>query len=193
MSLVEPGSIVKGTGTGTSGGGGGGGDPATGIGANVVTKADGSGGLDSSIMTANGTTVESRSTGPQFRLSRDASDYVDFNVEASGNLTISSTGYLLLNPSGNVRIEGPTNTDVYLQTASHGAGIFLNESTGIASLYAGFGDFFRWTPTGISFFDAPPVVQAAHIPDADGTVGGNQTAINAVIAALENYGLLATS
>lgn len=44
----------------------------------------------------------------------------------------------------------------------------------------------------ISFFNATPVVRQAHIADAT-DAGSTQTRVNAVLAALRTYGLLATS
>lgn len=41
--------------------------------------------------------------------------------------------------------------------------------------------------------DVTPQTQQAHIADADGTTGGNQTAINAILVVLETFGLTATS
>lgn len=64
------------------------------------------------------------------------------------------------------------------------------------SMVSGGTDRFQVNATGIGFFAATPVAKAAHIADPSG--GGTQdaearTAINAILVALENYGLLATS
>lgn len=58
------------------------------------------------------------------------------------------------------------------------------------------GSRIRWNGTGLAFFGVAPVAQAAYIADPTGgaTVDAEaRTAITAVITALENYGLLATS
>lgn len=105
-----------------------------------------------------------------------------FKVSATGVVTVAST----LQMTGQI-------------IAGASAGAFLNSGStanGWSFRDTGSAVKFQFNNTGIGFFAATPVAKQAFIADPSGgaTVDAEaRTAITAVITALENYGLLATS
>lgn len=116
-------------------------------------------------------------------------------IDAAGDLTLShpSANILFSSTGSAIRLSGGgtlsiiDGAGVTLATFVHqGGGTLTNAGT----------VRIQWNATGLGFFAATPVAKQAFIADPTGgaTVDAEaRTAITAVITALENYGLLATS
>lgn len=152
-------------------------------------------------------------TGPQMRLTYDSSNYVETECKSNGVVDWVPTGgkvnlwngtgktiALVLEPSAaNPKLSsttdlsiGPANNRTLILEGGGGADYITIQQTQ-AWLSYGATERMKWNSTGIGFFGATPVAQQTHVTDADGTTGGNQTAINAVISRLEALGLFAAS
>ncbi len=140
------------------------------------------------------------SAAPQLALEYDGSNGVDVEVDLNGYLHVDSTGgFTYLNDhrvymhSGNFRMY---NVSSYwqFQNAIANKGMQWLDYQGNNVFWidgAGANREFKVFAPKLGFYGVTTVTQPAHIDDADGTTGGNQTAINAILVALENLGLVA--
>lgn len=148
-------------------------------------------------------TMDSRSTtNPQIVASYDGSNYFTLEANSSGYALIESSGGRTYLTDSDVRMHNATfqmwNQSNYWQFQNLNAnkGIQWRDSFGNNVFWidgAGASREFKVHAPNIGLYNVTPVAQASHIDDADGTVGGNQTAINAILAALEGIGIVASS
>ncbi len=111
------------------------------------------------------------------------------NAEAAAakwHTTVAGTEYAGSDAAGYYDIHALTaarfNSDIFVVDAKN---IILDTTTGTELATA--------ANQKLGFWGATPVVQEAHIADGDGTLAGNQTAINAILLALETEGILAAA
>lgn len=140
------------------------------------------------IEITNGTDQDDKAT-----ITADINGYG--HISSSGNITyLEDTHVYLCSTTTRVRVAA---SEFVFQNLNAGKGFRFFNSAGAEMVditgTMGSNAAFRVYTDTLGFHGVTPVAQAAHITDADGTTGGNQTAINAILTALENLGLVASS